>query len=265
MREAFNFNKFWGDPELATHVVFRRKSLMYCVYCGRKCYTAEHCPSKTFLKRPLPSNLPTVPACKACNNGFSSDERYTSWVINFLIEYYQTNNKEIYKITAEDRYQEIKDAKEAVGKFILEPFFDDRMARVFRKLALCHAVYEMSEGYYGENWKEEPDRLVYTLKPYLSPQQWDDLEYAEVVNNESIPRIGSRIFRNTYVIQGKMKFSQTEENFDLSAVVVDWVDIQDGYYKYQVYFKEDRIWVKMIFQNFLYCEVVFSQNNENKI
>ena len=62
-----------------------------------------------------------------------------------------------------------------------------------------------------------------------------------------------------------MKSSQTEENFDLSAVVVDWVDIQDGYYKYQVYFKEDRIWVKMIFQNFLYCEVVFSQNNENKI
>ena len=80
-----------------THVVFRRNSNMYCVYCGDKADTREHCPSKAFLNKPYPTDLPTVPACKQCNNGFSADERYTSAYINYLYEYYENSNIDIFR------------------------------------------------------------------------------------------------------------------------------------------------------------------------
>lgn len=47
--KEFNFNKFWGSPLIEPHVVFRRNSNMYCVYCGDKADTREHCPSRAFL------------------------------------------------------------------------------------------------------------------------------------------------------------------------------------------------------------------------
>ena len=58
-----------------------------------------------------------------------------------------------------------------------------------------------------------------------------------------------------------MNSSEGDEINTNPLLMVDWVDIQDGYYKYQVYFKNDKIWVKMIFQDFLYCEVIFSRSN----
>ena len=62
--KGFNMRKFWGSSSIAPHVVFRRNSEMYCVYCGERADTREHCPSKAFLRKPFPTDLPTVPACK---------------------------------------------------------------------------------------------------------------------------------------------------------------------------------------------------------
>lgn len=45
-----------------------------CVYCGGPAGTNDHAPPKCFLRKPLPSNLITVPACTECNSGFSADE-----------------------------------------------------------------------------------------------------------------------------------------------------------------------------------------------
>ncbi len=45
-----------------------------CVYCGGDGDTNDHAPPRCFLRRPLPSNLITLPACKKCNSGFSFDE-----------------------------------------------------------------------------------------------------------------------------------------------------------------------------------------------
>ena len=41
-------------------------------------------------------------------------------------------------------------------------------------------------------------------------------------------------------------------------LLMDWVDVQEGFYKYQVYFKNGQVWVKMIIRDFLYCEVVMA-------
>ncbi len=48
-----------------------------CYNCGiREATTRDHIISKTLFPDPKPSNLPTVPACPECNQGFSKDEEY---------------------------------------------------------------------------------------------------------------------------------------------------------------------------------------------
>jgi len=56
---------------------WRHKS---CVYCGKSATTSDHVPPKLLLERPLPTRATTVPACHACNGGFSLDEQYF-WVL----------------------------------------------------------------------------------------------------------------------------------------------------------------------------------------
>lgn len=134
------------------------------------------------------------------------------------------------------------------------------MANVFRKLAICHAAFEISSGYYSNDWDGIPERISYVIKTFLRQQDWENLEYAEVINDEVLPEIGSRTFRNVYVVQAKMRTVHAEKEAIVPVLMTDWTDIQDDFYKYQVYLKSNKIWVKMIFRSFLYCEVVFSPN-----
>ncbi len=52
----------------------------WCIHCGGWIVELEtnrdHVPSKAFLLKPYPPNLPKVQVCKACNEGFSLDEEY---------------------------------------------------------------------------------------------------------------------------------------------------------------------------------------------
>lgn len=259
MEKEFNFNKYWGSSLIEPHVVFRRNSNMYCVYCGEEADTREHCPSKAFLQKPYPADLPTVPACKKCNNGFSYDERYASNVIKCLASYYEANDMSVFESEEKD-LKEIKEARKATKEFVKQPFFDERLANVFRKLAICHASYEISTGYFSKDWDGTPERISYVIKPFVRQQDWENLEYAEVIHDEILPEIGARAFRNIYVVQAKMVSIETGTDALLPMIMVDWVDVQDGFYKYQVYLKDNKIWVKMIFRDLLYCEVVFSSN-----
>jgi hypothetical protein len=47
-----------------------------CVYCGDNADTRDHIPPRCLLEKPYPANLPTVPSCRSCNNGFAADEEY---------------------------------------------------------------------------------------------------------------------------------------------------------------------------------------------
>ena len=55
-----------------------------CIYCGSPATTREHIPSKAFLVDPYPENLPTIPACFECNNGYSEDEKYLACFLDVL-------------------------------------------------------------------------------------------------------------------------------------------------------------------------------------
>jgi hypothetical protein len=257
--KEFNFNKFWGSPLIEPHVVFCRNSNMYCVYCGNKADTREHCPSRAFLNKPYPTDLPTVPACKHCNNGFSADERYTSAYINYLYEYYEIGNIDIL-VPSNENISDNNDARKAAERFVQNPYSDERLMRIFTKLAIGHVVYEMSAGYYSQEHTIRIARITYGIKPLLEPAEWKELERAEIITNEILPEVGSRAFRNIYVVE--MEMNSVEGNLNrIPMLLMDWVDVQAGYYKYQVYLKNEQVWVKMIIRDFLYCEVVMLLNN----
>ncbi|QQT24500.1 hypothetical protein [Sphingobacterium spiritivorum] len=59
------------------------KTLVKCTYCDAFADTRDHIPSKNILEKPYPNNLLTIPACKKCNQSFSSDEEY---FLNVLVE-----------------------------------------------------------------------------------------------------------------------------------------------------------------------------------
>lgn len=52
-----------------------------CVYCPNPADTNDHAPPKALLRRPLPSNLITLPACRSCNSGFSFDEQVVRTIV----------------------------------------------------------------------------------------------------------------------------------------------------------------------------------------
>jgi len=47
-----------------------------CLYCGAVAATKDHVIARCLLEKPYPLNLPTVPSCRSCNEGFSRDEQY---------------------------------------------------------------------------------------------------------------------------------------------------------------------------------------------
>ena len=55
-----------------------------CLYCGSTADTKDHVPPKALLEKPYPKNCRTVPACKSCNSGFSSDEEYVRNAISHV-------------------------------------------------------------------------------------------------------------------------------------------------------------------------------------
>ena len=256
----FNFNKYWGSDLLRPFVEFSRQGVHYCIYCGSLADTREHIPSRTFLKKPLPSDLPVLPACKKCNNGFSSDELYTKTYIACFKEILDSNNSNCLQIDSNDR-KEIRDAKIAVKEVIDTKAltFDKRVGRVLLKLAIGHAVYELSEGYYSVKWTGTPYYTKYIIKSTVSDAEWNGLEYAEPMNNKVLPEIGSRVFRNLLVVQMPLLSIDTEEHSNFNLIMMDWTDIQDGEYRYISYLDGNKLIVKMIIKDYLYGEVVFQE------
>lgn len=257
----FNFNKFWGTDDDRRHVVFKRKSDMACIYCGEEANTREHCPSKVFLQPPLPTDLPVLPACSKCNNDYSKDEKHTNEVIKALYRHYIEPEEE--EICTKEG---CNDAKEYLQKFTQDTnrIFDERLGRIFTKLAIGHAAYEISEGYYTDNWDGTPLYVSYTIRPFLSEEEWGNLEYAELINDDFLPELGSRVFRNIYVIQIHLMSSsksQGKENKMINACFMDWTEVQDGFYKYIAFMRDDKIIVRIIIKEFLYVEVVFQKED----
>ena len=120
-----------------------------CCYCGDFADTVDHVPSKVFLDKPYPDNLPVVPCCRKCNEQFSLDEEYV--VVLFECVRLQTfipkrfQREKIRKIV-EHNPAILQTVKETVhplldGHISIDPE-NGRLKKVLTKLIAGHLRFE---------------------------------------------------------------------------------------------------------------------------
>lgn len=130
--------KYYGDSRLN----------VYCAYCGNIAETEDHVPSRCFLDKPYPQNMPVVPCCHKCNHDFSKDEEYVSCFIDCMKENTTDPNKIQRKKTSKTllhspKLQErIASQIKDFGGVIMYDFEKDRLDRVIHMLAYGHLAYE---------------------------------------------------------------------------------------------------------------------------
>ena len=255
--ERNGFFKIYNGPEeIRPHIVFERGTLMYCVYCGGVCDTREHAPSKTFLTRPFPSELPVVPACSKCNNGFSQDELFTKTIIALYSDY---SKSKIYD--CDYSRKENREALSSFQTFLATGRFEDveRIERIIVKLAICHAVYELSEGYKSVRWNGYPNRIWWKFKPQMTKDEINDFDSFEDLSDSLLPEVGSRVYDKLRVLEMVLRqVDDPEQKTPVRQVVLLWSEIQEGNYRYMCFIKDDSLIVKIVIHEFLYATVIFT-------
>lgn len=256
------FKGYWGSELMRPFVEHSKKGLHYCIYCSSIADTREHVPSKVFLNEPLPCDLPTLPACQKCNNGFSADELYTNSYIECLKEFKENNNFEALEIQPHDR-KEVCEAKNAVKRDCKKGIFgkDERIERILIKLAKGHIVHELFECNNLESFPVASINVSCIVKCSVDNETWVSLEAIELIDNEVLPEVGSRAFRNIYVIDMIHNGADDENRFIDHHLFMDWTDIQDGIYRYIALYNGENIVVKIIIRDYLYAEISFNKNH----
>ena len=138
-RDGMNTNKhYYGDSRLNN----------YCAYCGGPAETEDHVPSRCFLDKPYPQDLPVIPCCHKCNHEFSKDEEYVSCLIDCLkantaipcrVQREKTRNTLMHSPKLQERIaSQIRD----FGGLTIYDYEKDRFEKVIRKLAFGHLAFE---------------------------------------------------------------------------------------------------------------------------
>jgi len=216
-----------------------------CIYCGSTADTREHVPSKVFLLEPYPDNLPTVPACKECNNNFSKDEEYVACCVEVLrsIVNNQTVNEKVRTILNEKPHLcELVCSQITDNGSEIELSFDrKRIERILEKMAVCLAGFEFDQLSFSdiqETWFDFATNITEVFKgKFISPH------YSKV-----FPEISSRFSSDycTFFIS----------NHDDAVVLMDWIEVQENQFRYQVTVEDDCVSVKMVISEFLFARVL---------
>ena len=254
--KEFEFKGYWGADLLRPYVEYSKTGTRYCIYCGAIADTREHIPSKVFLNKPLPGDLPTLPACKKCNNSFSSDELYVNTYVECVKAFCETKDNMSIEIQSSDR-KEIREAKTAVKAVFDNGFFDvdNHIGRILYKLAIGHIVFELFDCYNLDYYSIGNVVIKYVFRCSISESAWQMLETIELLDNEVLPEIGSRAFRNLFVSDTALQSIQSDNGMVLNHFFADWTDIQDGVYRYVAFYREGEIIVKIIIRDYLYGEI----------
>lgn len=253
-RGVMKYIEYYGDDRLRYKVVYEKSAYSECIYCGAEAKTREHAPSKVFLSKPYPSDLPVVPACFMCNNSFSKDELFVAILIEklknrFYGSQYPLSNETLARL---DKYPKI--ASEIDNAIVSNDLarFDDRIKNVALKLAISHAVYELSEGYCVENVG-----INYSFINHMSIEDREEFEICIVLNEKLYPEVGSRAYERIMVTEVSLQNrEQPEQTMTVPIMLLDWVDVQESRYLYTCYNLSDAIVVKMIISDFLYVSVI---------
>lgn len=264
LKHTFSYKKFWDPNELKPYVEFSRKGTHYCIYCGAISDTREHSPSKVFLSKPYPEDLPVLPACKKCNNGFSSDELYTEIYIDAMkflsgrTSYMSEKNQERMYLNSA-----FLDAQNDLKGFYNTGYItsNEKILHILTKLAICHMIYELTEGYYHiKGCCIYPSSIKYKLDFEMTKQEKEEYDEILFMSDKKLPSIGSRVYDRIYVLSTNLTAVDRTHNSDISLVMMDWNDIQDNEYRYICWLENNHeIHVKIVIHDFLYAEIIFPQ------
>lgn len=226
-----------------------------CIYCGGLEETRDHVPSRVLLDSPPPENLPVVWACASCNQGFSLDEAYLACLIESVIagstdpdHISRKGVASILRRTPALRAR-IEAAKTVLNGRIQFDVEADRIRNVILKLARGHAAFELSQVL-----REEPASLWWYPLPIMTTAERDSFDASHVV--EQFGEIGSRGLQRMLVIQASLASENGDEG-TVNFVVNDWVDVQDGCYRYLAIDDAGTIKIKIVIAEYLACEVIW--------
>lgn len=227
-----------------------------CIYCGGPYETDDHVPSRVLLDQPYPENLPNVPACRRCNSGFSRDEEYLACLIEAVIAG-STDTAEIGRPRVAEilrRSPRLQSALEsckrnlADGHVYFEPDAQ-RVENIVLKLARGHVAFELSFA-----CRQDPASSSYWILGEMSSDERDLFESAEFV--DLIGEIGSRNVQRLRVVQLTL-VSPRGEVTPHALIMNDWVDVQEGRYRYFTSDSGSGITVKMVIREYLACLVTW--------
>ena len=156
----------------------------WCIHCGGwlsdlQC-NRDHAPSKAFLLRPYPANLPVMTVCKPCNSGFSRDEEYMVAILSAALS--GTTDPAAQKMPSAGRVlasnsklrasiERCRTVYRTVGgdeRQIWKPDLE-RIKRVVLKNARGHAFFEI-----GEPMMEKPSYVNVFPLSALSGSELDE-------------------------------------------------------------------------------------------
>ena len=210
------------------------------MYCGAGTETRDHVPSRAFLDRPYPGNLPVVPACEDCNAGFSLDEEYLASLIDCVIAGTADPNfvprskvKQILERQPLLRRRLAIAGSQAASSFRVE---GSRVENIVLKLARGHAAFELNE-------PQIDDPTEISSMP-LATLQDDALRLFETPPTTDIwPEVGSRAMLRIV--------------YDGTPSATRWIVVQHGRYRYLAAVLPDVVLVRMVISDYLACEVIW--------
>lgn len=200
----------------------------FCVHCGGPNETRDHAPSKVLLDKPYPANLPILPSCKSCNQGFAADEAYLACFVECVIcgttDPERVSREKVRKILSgnqnlradiESRRREQPSLFEGEPTDLSWIENADRIQNVIVKLARCHAAFEQNEPQL-----DEPSQCFFAPLMTFNSQQRDDFEtFPNVGGFAGWPEVGSRMMSRV--------LTSGDESFHGG-----WLIVQDGRYRY---------------------------------
>lgn len=205
-----------------------------CCYCGDYADTVDHVPSKVFLDKPYPENLPVVPCCKRCNEQFSLDEEYVAVLLECVR--WQTFDIEQFK---RDKVRKIVEHNPAILKTVRKTvnsmldghisiaLENSRLNKVLTKLIAGHLRFEGLDQWFLHN----------SL----------DICFYQVIhtNQEFYNRFRSPIFSGLLPEVGSRALISLVENGNAGS---PWFTVQPDKYEYCV--APDNSEVRIIIQDF---------------
>lgn len=164
-----------------------------CCYCGEWADTVDHVPSKVFLDKPYPENLPVVPCCMKCNERFSLDEEYVA--VLFECVRWQTFDVEQFKREKVRKIVEhtpviLKTVRESVsplldGHFSINPE-DARLNKVLTKLIAGHLRFEgLDQLFLHEGFKMHFYQDIHANREFYQ-------RFHSPIMSALLPEVGSR-------------------------------------------------------------------------